>query len=135
MSASSSPSSSSSSSSRVTNLVFVTKKPGLPFDDFTRYFEDVHIPLMHKLVGDTMPVEFRRTYIDSSRPPYIGPYRGVDLVMEMVWEDAAGVGRFMAKLGERDGEVAATLQASWPNYCDEKGETVVGAARTEGRGT
>ena len=111
----------------VTNLVFVTKRPGLPFDDFTRYIEDVHIPLMHRLLGDTLPKGFRRIYMDSSKPTYIGPFRGIDLVMEMVWEDEAGVGRFMAKLGE--GENIRILQDSWPNYCDEKGETVVGVGR------
>ena len=108
----------------VTNLVFMTKKCGLPFVDFTKYFEDVHITLMHRLLGDTLPDGFRRIYIDSSKPPYIGPFRGVDLVLEMVWEGEAGVARFMAKLGE--GENAKLLQDSWSNYCDEKGETVVG---------
>jgi hypothetical protein len=114
----------------VTNLVFVTKKPGQSFDDFTKYFEDFHIPLMHQLLGDTLPSSFRRFYIDSAKPTYIGPFRGIDLVMEMAWEDEAGVGRFMARLGE--GENAKLLQDSWPNYCDEKGETVVGVGRMMG---
>ena len=120
---------SSSSLSRVTNVVLVTKKPGLPFDDFVAYIEATHVPLMHELLGDTLPTTFRRLYMNPSTPPYIGQYRGVDLIMEMGWEDEAMCGRFMAKLGEEEGKVAKLLQASWPNYCDGRGETVVGVAR------
>lgn len=82
---------------------------------------------MHRLLGDTLPQSFRRMYVDSSKPTYVGPHRGVDLVMEMAWNDEAGVDRFMAKLGE--GENAKLLQDSWTKYCDEKRETVVGAGR------
>ena len=123
-------SSTSSSSSRVTNLVLVTKKPGLLFDDFIAYVEDVHVPLMQRVFGDTLPNEFRRTYIDSSTAPFVGPYRGIDFIMEMGWEDQAGVGLFMVKSGE--GDNTAVMQASWTHYCDEKGETVVGVSRTFG---
>lgn len=88
------------------------------------------MPLLHRLVGDTLPESFRRIYVDPSKPTYIGPYRGIDLVMEQTWNDDAGPGRFMAKLGE--GENAKVLQDNWEKYCDGKGETVVGAGRVFG---
>ena len=114
----------------VTNLVFITRKPSLPFDDFVAYFEQVHLPLMHEVMGDTMPKEFRRHYTDSSLPTAIGPNRGIDLVLEMVFEDTKALERFLARIGE--GDNAKLLQEDWPIYCDEKGETVVTTARTFG---
>ena len=114
----------------ITNLVFITRKPSLSFDDFVAYYEELHLPLTHRLLGDTMPKEFRRHYTDSSLPTAIGPNRGIDLVLEMVFEDREAVDRFLARIGE--GDNAKVLQESWPNYCDEKGETVVTAARTFG---
>lgn len=114
----------------VTHLVFVTKKVGLPFDDFVAYLENEHVPLMQRLLGDAVPSTFRRNYVDSSNSPFIGPSRDIDLVMEMTWETDTGRKRFLAKLAE--GDNARLLQESWPNYCDEKGETVVGAGRAHG---
>lgn len=114
----------------VTNLVFVTKKPEQSFDEFIQYYETVHIPLMHRHLGDTLPKSFRRFYTDSATSTYIGPSRGIDLIIEMAWEDEVGVGRFMARLAE--GGNAELMQDSWVNYCDEKGETVVGVGRVFG---
>ena len=114
----------------ITNLVFVTRNPSVSFDDFVAYYEEVHLPLTQRVMGDTMPKEFRRLYTDSSLPTAIGPNRGIDLVLEMVFQDGEHVGRFMARIGESDN--AKVLQEIWPHQCVENGETVVTAARTFG---
>ncbi|KAJ7601554.1 hypothetical protein DFH06DRAFT_1324341 [Mycena polygramma] len=112
----------------VTNLVFVTRKPSVSFAEFVKYSEEVHVPLTTRIAGDTMPKTFRRHYTDSSNPSYVGPNRGVDCILEMVWEDEAAVGRFLAKLGE--GDNTKVLQDDWKHYIDDKGETVVGVSQT-----
>ena len=114
----------------ITNLVFITRKPSLSFDEFVAYFEEVHVPLTYKVMGDTMPKEYRRHYTDSSLPALVGSNRGIDLVLEMVFEDREALDRFLSRVGE--GDNMKVLQDSWPNYCDEKGETIVTAARTFG---
>ena len=114
----------------VTNLVFITRKPGLAWDDFVKYFEDVHVPLMQQRLGDTLPKEFRRLYTDSSQPAPIGPSRGIDLILEMVFQDEAAEGRFEDRI--REGDNMQVLQGSWKHYCDDKGETIVRASPTFG---
>ncbi|KAJ6458100.1 hypothetical protein C8R47DRAFT_1163486 [Mycena vitilis] len=79
----------------ITNLVFVTRKPSVSFAEFVKYSEEVHVPLTTRIAGDTMPKSFRRHYTDSSSPSYVGPNRGVDCILEMVWEDEAAVGELL----------------------------------------
>ena len=104
-------------------LALVTKKADMSFDEFIHYFETVHVTMMQRIFADTLPTEFRRIYMDSSKAPAAGPSRGIDLTVVMVFDDEEAYGRFLAKFGEGDHQ--KTLTDDWYKYADERGETVI----------
>lgn len=50
-------------------LMFGRRKEGLTPDQYRDHYENVHIPLMRNLTGDTFPLTHERHYVKRDGPP------------------------------------------------------------------
>ncbi|OGM48500.1 hypothetical protein ABOM_002432 [Aspergillus bombycis] len=50
-------------------LMFGRRKEGLTPDQYRDHYENVHIPLMKNLTGDTFPLTHERHYVKRDGPP------------------------------------------------------------------
>ncbi len=66
-------------------LVLAVRKEGMTPDEFKNHYETVHMPLMGKICGDSIPVSHHRRYpLRTGAPDENIPY---DCVTELVYRD------------------------------------------------
>lgn len=49
-------------------VLHVFRKPGMTFDDFSKHYEEVHVPLMKEIAADLFPLAHIRRYITRAEP-------------------------------------------------------------------
>lgn len=112
---------------------FETRKEGFTPDQFADYYDNIHVPLLKSLVGDTFPSSHSRYYIKriSEAPEFLplifaGAPEDVtfDVISIMTFEDDAHAMRFQAKYGEP--EIYAKMKADEDAYIKEKSVKIFG---------
>lgn len=116
----------------LTVIAFVSRKPGLSPSAFKSHYEDTHMPLLHSLTGPTFPLSHTRFYVtrqpsepspdtsNANHPPTV--YGGTpsdfnyDVHIELVFESAAGMEAFYAKMQEP--EVAKGIAEDEEKFID-----------------
>lgn len=91
----------------VTVFMFVTRKPGMSLEDFKDHYENKHVPLVLRAVGDAKPLSHSRYYLqrnpaaqgDAEVPPpllFVGNPETVDYdcITKVELEDEAHFARF-----------------------------------------
>jgi len=51
-----------------TVLITVWRKPGMSMEAFYDHYENVHMPLIRELAGDTIPISHNRLYVERTGP-------------------------------------------------------------------
>lgn len=127
-----------------TIILFVTRKPDLSPDEFRDHYENVHIPLAHRLCADNWPFKFTRRYLaritrkgfggpaNPDRPPLLlrGDAQDIDYdcVSEMTFESENAFHAFYKRVYERD--VAAKLAADETNFLHQGKTRIVVVGET-----
>lgn len=73
----------------ITLVMFIARKPGVPLEEFINLYENIHIPLVFKALGDAKPLSHTRYYPqrnpaaqgDAEVPPpllYVGDPSTID---------------------------------------------------------
>ncbi|MFB8388297.1 EthD domain-containing protein [Microbacterium sp. NPDC055910] len=105
-------------------MVLLTKRADLTREQFIRYYEDHHVPLVRRLLPSIG--EYRRNYLDTTTgarqtPP---PDLGFDVVTELWFEDDAAWEKFRSDL--QSPEVTAVLAEDEANFLDRTRNCSVG---------
>lgn len=113
-------------------LIFVSRKPGMSFDDFKAYYEDTHMALIHKQAGPHFPETHTRRYIrrpdaDPDNPGTAimtgGTSFSYDAIAELTFPNEEAVQALFAVMGQP--ENTAARQADEEKFLDRSSIRVV----------
>lgn len=105
-------------------IVLLKKKDGLTREQFIEYYENVHVPLIRRLLPSIG--EYRRNYLDLSLGTRPDPVRhpGFDVITEIWFPDSTAWEQFIADA--RNPEVAAAIAEDELNFLDRSANRSIG---------
>jgi hypothetical protein len=97
-------------------VCLLKRKPGMPFDDFIRYYEEQHAKLAASHLEDVR--HYERRFIRPYGNPVDGQFHEADfdVVTEIWFDDRATLDRVMGKISQP--EIAAAFAADEENLFD-----------------
>lgn len=83
-------------------VCLLTRKPGMPMDEFVDYYENAHAPLLAGMMPQAR--RYLRRYVQPESNPVSGtaPGIGFDCLMELWWDSRDAFEVCMVSLGEGD---------------------------------